>query len=233
MKFVSGPKHSIERERLLYLTAVQELKLFAAIHGEQLMVTEPELDIEGFDFTITTQFESVYLQSKGTLNPGGQRQWQIRAALIKPSFYNRDVMPYLDGSPVGGYTIGATGGVVIHMIEKEAAARDLLEVSYYYLDIFWLIAVASGAAGLGRKKKNRALDLLRKIRSADDNERVTLRLTDFAKLKSFASIAALRLHVGGPSNWISASNKRGELSDEANQVSAVWTLMWPGVDALA
>lgn len=229
-KFISESHRMTERERLLHLTAAQELKLHAAKHDARLMITEPEIDIEGFDFTISSEFESVYLQSKGTLKKGGAKSWCIRAALLKPSFYNRDLMPDLDGYKVGGYAIGATGGVLLHIIDEDAADADRLEISYRYLDIYWLIGVASGVAGRSEIDRKRAIELLRIIREADDEKRIELKLADFAKLKSLSAIPVLRLHIGGMSNWASSCHAGRDLAELGNPGDHA--LAWAGVRGL-
>jgi hypothetical protein len=230
--FIASPSQSIERERLLHLTIAREFKLHAAIHGARLMITEPELDIEGFDFSISSEFESVYIQSKGTMTRSGRESWQIRAALLKPSFYNRDLMPDLDGCKVGGYATGATGGVLLHIIDEDAAARDRLEITYRYLDIYWLVAVASGIAGRPPPARERALALLRDMRDADDAGHISLRRGDFAKLNSVTAIATLRLHIGGMSNWASTCHTDADLAALHDLDGDSRLLLWPGVKAL-
>lgn len=233
LKFLTTPACSIERERLLHLTATHQLKLYAAIHGQRLMITEPELDLEGFDFTISSEFESVHLQSKGTLKQGGSKRWKIRAALLKPSFYNRDLMPNMDGQLLGGFSTGATGGVLLHVIDNDAVKAGRLEITYRYLDVYWLIGVASGAAGLPQKQKTRALQILREMRGSDDEQKITLRISDFASLNSVADIAFLRLNVGGMSNWASSCHSGIDLADIKALDNQDVTFTWPGRSLLA
>jgi hypothetical protein len=225
-KFLTESKYSLERERLLHLTAIQELKLYAAMNRQKLMVTEPEIDIEGFDFVLSSEFESVHLQSKGTLYKSGRKSWKIRAALIKPSFYNRDLVPDMDGLKVGGFATGATGGVVLHVIDDVAADAGRLAVSYYYLDVYWLIGIASGAGNRPKRRRERALAILRQMRKADDDERLDLRISDFAKLSSVNDIAALRLHIGGISNWMSRCHYNVDLGLLADPNPSL--PHWPG-----
>ena len=230
LNLILAPKKTVERERLLHLTAVHELKLHGARHDARIMVTEPELDIEGFDFTISSDFESIYIQSKGTLNRGGARSWNIRAAILNPSFYNRDLMPILDGTPLCNYAIGATGGVLIHVIDLDAANEERFVVNYCYLDVFWLIGVASGVAGRDGRARARALDLLRQIRNANEIQLIRLRFSDFAKLISVTSVAKFRLHVGNPSNWASACHTHNDLAMAAAPNDAAMHL-WAAVRA--
>ena len=227
--FLSSSTHSTERERLLHLTALRDLKLYAAVHGERVMITEPELDIEGFDFVISNAFEMIHLQSKATLICGGKRRWKVRAALIKASMYNRDLMPNLDGLPVSGFSTGATGGVLLHVIDADGSSNESLKISYRYLDIYWLIGVASGVAGQSRQKRERALTFLREIRDANDSAHIELRFGDFACLRSITDIALLRLHIGGMSNWASACHQRADLTN-LNEPNLELSTLWPGRD---
>lgn len=219
-----------ERERLLHLTAAQTLRLHAARHGRRLMITQPDLDLEGFDFVLSSDYEPVHIQSKGTLKRGGRRKWKIRAALLKPSFHDRDLVPQMDGWKVGGFDVGSTGGVLVHVIDEVAAAAGRFEVAYRYLDVFWLIGVVSGRAGRSQAHRERALGLLRQIRAAGDDGLIELRFDDFARLASVAALADLRLHVAGFSNWASSCHTGEDLVHAVSGQPSVDT--WAGVRSL-
>ena len=230
-KFMSDKTRATERERILHLTAARDLKLYAASHGERLLITDPELDLDGYDFAMSSEFESVYVQSKVTLKIGGARSWDVRAALLKPSFYNRDLIPALDGYTAWGMETGGDGGVLLHVVDQEASNLNDLRIEYRYLDVFWLIAVAIGATMRPARSRRRALDLLREIRDAATNDKIRLNFGDFAQLPSVESLAALRLHIGVYSNWASIGKLKKELSDPS-PLCEDQRIFWPGIQGV-
>lgn len=230
-KFMTDKTRATERERILHLTAARDLKLYAASHGLRLLITDPELDLDGYDFAMSSEFESVYVQSKATLKKGGARSWDVRAALLKPSFYNRELIPALDGYTAWGMESGGDGGVLLHVVDQEASNLKDLRIEYRYLDVFWLIAVAIGATKRSARSRSRALALLRQIRDAETNDKIQLNFGDFARLPSVESLAALRLHIGVNSNWASIGRFKKELTDPSPLPESV-RLLWPGIQAV-
>lgn len=230
-KFLTDKTRATERERILHLTAARDLKLYAASHGARLLITDPELDLDGYDFAMSSEFESIYVQSKATLNKGGARSWYVRAALLKPSFYNRDLIPALDGYTAWGMEVGGDGGVLLHVVDQEASDLRDLQVEYRYLDVFWLIGIAVGGTTRPARSRNRALSLLRQIRDAETDDKIKLNFGDFARLPSVEALAALRLHIGVKSNWASIGRWKKELTDPSPLPEHL-RLVWPGIQAV-
>lgn len=231
VKFMTDKARATERERILHLTAARDLKLYAASHDARLLITDPELDLDGYDFAMSSGFESVYVQSKATLKKGGARSWDVRAALLKPSFYNRDLIPALDGYTAWGMEVGGDGGVLLHVVDQEASDLQDLRIEYRYLDVFWLIGVAIGATMRPAQSRNRALALLRQIRDAETDDKIRLNFGDFAQLPSVEALAALRLHIGVNSNWAGIGRWKKELTDPS-PLSEHLRLVWPGIEAV-
>lgn len=228
VEFLTDKTRATERERILHLTATRDLKLHAAAHGMRLLISEPELDLDGYDFAMWSEFEAIYVQSKATLKYGGARSWNVRAALLKPSFYNRDLIPMLDGINTWGMETGGDGGVLLHVVDQETSTLQNLVIEYRYLDIFWLIGVAAGAISKTERARRRALTLLRQIRDAETNDKIKLNVGDFARLPCVEAIAALRLHIGANSNWASV----GKLVSELNAPPSLpqeYRCIWPGI----
>lgn len=230
-EFWGDKARATERERILHLSAARDLKLHAATHGARLLISEPELDLDGYDFAMWSEFEAVYIQSKSTLKHGGARSWYVRAALLKPSFYNRDLIPALDGVNTWGMEVGGDGGVLLHVIDQKASTMQNLVVEYRYLDIFWLIGVTAGAIKKSEKARLRALNLIREIRDAGSNDRIKLNLGDFARLPCVEAIAALRLHIGASSNWATVGQLVSELS--APPSLAHFEPIWTGIEGVS
>lgn len=229
--FLTDKTRATERERILHLTAARDLKLYAAAHKERLLISEPELDLDGYDFAMWSEFETIYIQSKATLKSGGARSWHVRAALLKPSFYNRDLIPPLDGVKTWGMEVGGDGGVLLHVVDQETSTLQNLVIEYRYLDVFWLIGVAAGAIRKTERARGRALSLLREIRDAGTDEKIKLNMGDFARLPCVEAIVALRLHIGVHSNWASVGRLVAELSALPSLPEA-YQKIWPGIQGV-
>lgn len=73
--FCVEPANYVARERMLHMKAVLEMKIAAASCGIQLQMTEPEIDNQGFDFTIASGYDLLYVQNKSTLDNSGVSSW--------------------------------------------------------------------------------------------------------------------------------------------------------------
>lgn len=202
--FMKDAASTKARERLLHTKAVLDMRLHAAIEGHQIQFSEPEIDNEGFDFTVVTDYTSLYIQNKAAIRPGGASSWRVWARLLKVSPNDRKTVPLLDGNPVGRYEVGATGGVLIHLVDwRKADQEEVLAVKYRYFDIYYAIAVAHGMITAKNFPPAEALRLIREIRNASPDDRLVLQNRHCLPIRSPAAVPALRLGMGG-FNYISA-----------------------------
>lgn len=110
--FLRSNQNFIARERLLHMKASLEMKLHAASSEEQLKITEPEIDNDGYDFVMTLRHYHVYIQSKATLDQVHVTSWNVHPVLLQASFCDRDIAPVVDGIPIWGVGEGASGAVL-------------------------------------------------------------------------------------------------------------------------
>lgn len=212
--FLKRPADSVARERLLHLKAVYEMRLFAAQLGEQIQITEPEIDNNGHDFTLIRGNYGFPIQNKAAIRPGGARQWSIRAGLLQAAYADRDLVPNLDGQAASGYSDGASGGVLLHLVDRAAAEAGELKVGYAYLDIFLIIATAAGICLNRGFSAAEAKELLRRLRDARETESVTLPERWFLGISSPAAVVDFRLGVR-PNNYVSCCCSGNELETQA------------------
>lgn len=216
--FMKDAASTKARERLLHTKAVFDMRLHAAIEGHQIQFTEPEIDNEGFDFTVVADYTSLYIQNKAAIRPGGARSWNVWARLLKVSSEDRNTVPLLDGDPVGRYEVGATGGVLIHLVDWHKADQEgVLAVKYRYFDIYYAIAVARGMMAAKNFPPEEALRLIREIRDASPDDRLVLQNRHCLPIRSPAAVPALRLGMGGY-NYISAMPRTLDSPPEAHEV---------------
>ena len=109
---------------------------------------------------------------------------------------------------------GATGGVLLHIIDSKAALKDNLCVRYFYFDIFYAGAVAAGLWEPSNFSKIQAQELLWKILEGAPDERIEVPFNFFLPIKSPASIIALRFHIPDPCNYVSLIKSSTKLSGE-------------------
>jgi hypothetical protein len=203
LDFCTEPKNTVARERMLYDKTVHELKLFAANHGHQVQVTEPEIDNLGHDFTLSIEYDTLKVQNKATVWPRGTGSWEIHAAHLMPGFQERDIAPVIDGSPLF-WPAGSSGVVLLHEIDREAAADDTLKLRYLYFDIYYAAAVATGLFTSQRFSAPSARDLLLKLwRLPSPSARIDIPRAAFLPISSPAAIIGLRLGLPQPGNYVS------------------------------
>ncbi|CAD0210266.1 hypothetical protein AGRHK599_LOCUS281 [Rhizobium rhizogenes] len=191
---------------MLHMKATLDMKVAAATCGYQLHMTEPEIDNNGFDFTIAHRYDHLHVQNKATISGAGVRSWDFHPLLFQVPFLERDISPCVDGYPVGG-TEGAMGGALLHVVSKEAAEDGRLDVKYYYFDIFYVAAVEQGLWVSEKFGREEAQSILRKIRNGNWSERINLPLRAFLPISSPAAILAFRFHMPRPSNYVSMGHK--------------------------
>lgn len=210
--YCRAPKHQVGRERLLHMRVAFEMKLHAAISQQPLLVTEPEIDDSGYDFAVAVsrEFDQLFIQSKSALSETGAKSWNIRGALLQPSWHDLDIVPSVDGSPIG--TFGATGGVLLQIIDEAAAKNDELKITYFYFDVFFALGVAFDLWLSPNFSSEDAFDLLRRIQNVPDlDARLSIPKAAFLPIKSPAAIVALRLHLPTPCNYVSGINFAAKL----------------------
>ena len=79
LDFLKAPRNSVAREKLLHMKAALEMRLHAAKFEAQIQMTEPEIDNNGYDFTVSHGHYHLYLQNKSVIkNPVGKNRLSIR-----------------------------------------------------------------------------------------------------------------------------------------------------------
>lgn len=191
------------RERLLHHKAVYELKLAAAKWGGLVQVSEPEIDDLGHDFVLSVGRTALHVQNKAAIVPGGGTSWDFHAAHLTPGFSDRDVAPLVDGIPLWWPT-GGGGVVLLHEIDRKAAAAGELQVSYGFFDLYYAAAVAHGFFEAPSFSSNSALQLLRSIFDLpNERSRISIPRAAFLPVKSPGAILQLRFAMPSPCNFVS------------------------------
>lgn len=209
--FLCRPSDTVAREKLLHAKASYEMRLYAAKLGVQLQMTEPEIDNRGYDFTLIIDHYNFPIQNKAAIRPGGARKWKIRASLLQPCFADRDLMPNLDGFAVGGYSGGASGGILLHIIDRKASENGELMVSYKYLDVFHIVAVAARIHTMSHFSAEEAVKFLRLLRNSKEQVAIDVPERYFLPISSPAAILAFRFGLPD-TNYVSLSKPNFDLA---------------------
>jgi hypothetical protein len=225
--FLSEARNSVARERLLHNKLIYEMKLYAASHNRQIQMTEPEIDNRGYDFTVTDDvcYEALHIQSKSALFPNGARKWSINAGLLQPSWHDRDIVPDLNGLPIPGLS-GATGGVLLQLINAESAKRDELVVDYKYLDIFCVFANFYGLRKWPNFSPDKAKALLASLQNSEPTDRISIPKAAFLPVSSPAALLAFRFHIPGPTNFVSNIKVANTLQRQGTDLSKCPLIQW-------
>jgi hypothetical protein len=224
LSFLRGPNF-VPRERLMHVRAIAEMKLHGALHDAVILVSEPEIDMDGYDCSVTSEYDSILIQNKVALSRNGAREWSVRGSLLRPGFGDRDLLPLFRGLPLWA-SLGGAGCVLLHLVDEDAAGRDELKVTYHLCDIFYLAAVAFGVAASDRMTAHDAGHVLRAIQNSGDGDHVTLPRRAFLPLKSAASIVALRLGIPAQNNYVSSIAQADEDPQSAGEKWARTVGQW-------
>lgn len=200
-EFFQAPENFVARERILHMKSVLEMKTAAAAHGVQIQMTEPEIDNHGFDFTIFRGYDRLCIQNKATISGSRVSSWKAHPQHFQIPFLERQLWPEVDGLPIGSIE-GAMGGLLIHRVSREAAEQNKLYVEYFYFDIFYASAVASGAYRSKKFSPQEARDILLKINKGDRGQRIVVPFKAMIPIKSPAALLSFRLDIPSPSNYV-------------------------------
>jgi hypothetical protein len=223
--FFKDPKNFVAREKLIHMRAAYEMKLYAAQSGVQLHMTEPEIDNLGYDFVAAKDHNLLYIQNKSKLSDAATVSWDIHVRHLSVPFQERDLAPEVNGVVVGGLE-GGMGGVLLHVIDADAAKNNQLMISYYYFDVFYASAVANGLWKAEGFSSLQAIDLLTKIGNGELHERISLPFYAMLPIKSPNAIIHFRFHLPEPSNYISVGRLPArKLGDEESLrlFSQIWS----------
>jgi hypothetical protein len=209
--FLTRPADTIAREKMLHAKVSHDIRLYGAQYGVQIQMTEPDIDNRGYDFTLILNHYNFPIQNKAAIRPGGARKWKIRASLLKLCFADRDLAPYLDGLKVSGYSEGASGGILLHLIDRKESDKGTLAVSYKYLDIFYIIGIAARHFSASKFSPEDAIQLLRTLRDSEDDTTLNIPERYFFPISTSAAIIALRFSLP-PCNYVVQSKFKSDLS---------------------
>lgn len=217
LSFFRDKSHFKDRERILFLLAVHEIKLESAKHGVSALYTEPEIDKDGYDFTVTCEYETLFIQSKAALSSSGAKQWTVHAGILQPSLI--DTREYEIGNEFYGCD-GATGCLLLHSIDQKELKKNNLKVSYRYLDIFYLLAIANEYIQDRSFSKDDAKNLIKRIITSDKKDRIPIPIRALFPITNVSSLVDLRYHISQANNYISLlrSSTRKNLNPELKEL---------------
>lgn len=195
--FLNTPANMHAREAILMHRFFYEVKLSAARNGYYLNTYFDDVDHDGFDVIFDDQDRIKKIQVK-TVNANSKTtQWKIHKKILKPSIHNIDNLAF--ESSVNGE--GTEGGVVL--IEFEDSDNGL-NVTYYYTDVFVLMAFDCDIIKHSRKNKITAVDnCIQKLIQGSNSELLPVPKSAFLKCNDVDSLLALMgIHSCKYGGWI-------------------------------
>lgn len=195
--FLNTPANMHAREEILMHRLFYDVKLSAARHGYYLNTYFDDVDHDGFDVIFDDQDRIKKIQVK-TVNANSKtKQWRIHKKILKPSINNIDNLafePSVNGE-------GTEGGVIL--IEFKDSDNGL-DVTYYYTDVFVLMAFDCDVIKHSRKNKKTAVDnCIKKLTQGSNSELLSVPKSAFLKCNDVDSLLALMgIHSTQQKYWI-------------------------------
>ena len=183
MQFLKNPANSVSREKMFFNKLYFDLKLAAAQTGVPLQIFTPEVDRDGFDVVIDDADLERRFQLKSFIKLASTKSWDIHKRLLRPIHEYAQVLGF-EFSPEG---VGLGGGVILIEID---GSDDACPVSYYYTDIFVLLAFFDGLIGTAQTR-DKAKMVIQHLRRNAGRMKAPLPLGVFVKMKSPSCLLAI------------------------------------------
>lgn len=195
--FLNNPANMHAREAILMHRLFYDVKLSAARHGYYLNTYFDDVDHDGFDVIFDDQDRIKKTQVKTVSAISTTSQWKIHKKILKPSLHNIENLvfsPSVDGE-------GTEGGVVL--IEFKDSDNGL-DVTYYYTDVFVLMAFDCDVIKHSKKNKRTAVNnCIQKLIQSSNSELLSVPKSAFLKCNDVDSLLALMgIHSRKYGGWI-------------------------------
>ncbi|WP_374546925.1 hypothetical protein [Rhodoblastus sp.] len=217
MSILGAPGFMTQRERLITDYTTFKLRQHALRCGARILLNPPEIDEFGYDITIEEGFNYLPVQLKTKLVKSSTDSWSILANFFTPSFYDmRDFDCTVNDINIGSH--GGGGAVILQEFDEDVLDGLDDKVSYFYCDVFYILAIAKGfwqATGFSR---DQAIKLLKEVQNTPAAERFKLPRAAFIPVSTPGVILKWRAHVGRNSNYMSV-----HLFDKSSKVSETGT----------
>lgn len=128
--FLLRERNSVIREKLINYNFFYEIKLAGARINNDIQISFPEIDKDGYDIVLDDGERMRVFQLKTILKESKTPNWKIQKQLLRPKYENLDIL----NSKFIGQNLGFEGGIIL--IEVEANEETIVSFSYYYCDIF-------------------------------------------------------------------------------------------------
>lgn len=195
-KFLLKADNTHVREAILMHRLFLDVKLAAARHGYYLNTYFDDVDRDGFDVIFDDHDYIKKTQVKSVCHSSKTLSWLIHKKIMRPSFENIEKLGF-ECSPTGE---GTEGGVIL--IEFKDSS-PLLDIDYYYTDLFVLLAYEYGVLTKTHQLSKEAIEkCTRAIQNGSGGETVSIPKTAFLKAKNADALLSLMgLHSASSFAW--------------------------------
>jgi len=133
--FLKDERNSVIREKLVNYHFFYEVKLSGARIGNDIQISFPEIDKEGYDIVLDDGRNIKVFQIKTRLQDSKTIYWNIQKQLLRPKYEHLKLFDFEEI----GQNIGFEGGVIL--IEIATNKETITSHTYYYCDIYILKAI--------------------------------------------------------------------------------------------
>lgn len=185
-KFLNDSRNSVVREKMANYRFFYEVKLSAARCCQDIQISLPEIDKEGYDVVLDDEDQIRVFQIRTTLSQSSTSRWKVQKQLLRPDFHNAEMLQF-ELSPEG---VGHQGAIVL--IEIEATEHAITSFNYYYCDIYTLKAFEYGLISKRSYSSNQSvLNVIKKLQRGNRYEKVELPQSAFLKVSDIDKLLAL------------------------------------------
>jgi hypothetical protein len=187
--FLKNERNSVLREKLVNYRFFYEVKLSSARIGNDIQISFPEIDKEGYDIVLDDGERLKVFQLKTKLKQSKTTLWKVQKQLLRPKYENLALL----GFESTGQNIGFEGGIIL--IEIDADEKSINKFSYYYCDIFILKAIELGL--IPAKSKSQLIAVSKTIQNLKSDgrfnrhEKISIPFSGFVKAKDVDSLLSL------------------------------------------
>ena len=187
--FLKVRRNTVLREKLVNYRLFYEVKLSSSKIGNDIQISLPEIDKDGYDIVLDDGERLKVLQLKTRLKKSKTNLWNVQKQLLRPKYENLTLL----GFEAIGQNLGFEGGIVL--IEIDADEKSINNFSYYYCDIYILRAIELGLISV--KSKSCFLSVSKVIKNLKSDgkfnrhEKISIPFSGFVKAKDVDSLLAL------------------------------------------
>lgn len=185
-EYLKADSNTVFREKLVNYRLFYEIKLASARIQSDIRIYSPEVDRDGFDMILESDYLLKPFQIKVKTKSAKTSAWDIQKNLIRPLPENVELLGF-EESPEGD---GLEGGFILVIIDVKD--DEIADFVYYYTDVYILKAFELGIIDLPKYSQQIKFDeVIEDFSRGGRNEKVSISKNHLVKAKSIDHLLAI------------------------------------------